>query len=173
MINKENISGLLIAPLVIFIILAMSVDVSSAGEGGEIKAPESIGNFDIKIEQIPLTKPIDTLNIKITVTDKKTQEKIIGADVIMKVMLNNGSSQAISLIETDSGIYTTALKREHSEFWGSDKITIDVEKEGKKASIRSDAPFIGMEPWLYAIFCLISAYLFGYGASRIFGSIKH
>jgi hypothetical protein len=172
MINKGNISGLLILLQVIFIILAGSV-VVSAGEGGEVKAPESVGDFDIKIEQIPLTKPIDSVDISVTIIDKETKEKVSGAAVTMNITLDDGSSEVMPLYETNPGTYTVALKREHPEFWGSDKITITAEKEGKQASIRSVAPFIGIEPWQYAIFCLISAYLFGYGASRMFGSIKH
>ena len=172
MINKKNIPGLLIALQVIFIILAMSV-VVSAGDGGEVKAPERAGDFDIKIDQMPLTKPIDSVDISITVIDKETKEKVSGAAVTMNITLNDGSSEVMPLSETDPGTYTVVLKREHSEFWGSDRITITAEKEEKQASIHAVAPFIGIEPWQYAIFCLLSAYLFGYGASRIFGSIKH
>lgn len=169
MINKiKIISGLLVLVAVMF---CMASAVSA--EGGGSKAPASVGDFDIKIEQIPLTKPKDTTDIKIVISDKQTKEKITRAEVVMNVTLNNGSSKIMSLTETEPGTYTATLERKHQEFWGSDKITITVEKEGKSADIRAVAPFIGIEPWQYAFICLLSAYVFGYGASRIFGSIKH
>ena len=169
--NNQNISRLLIA--IIIISLPFMVVVVSASGGGGAKAPKSVGDFDIKIEQIPLTKPIDSVDIKIVVTDKETKEKVNGATVSMDIALANGSSLVMSLTETEQGTYTATLNREHSEFWGTDKLSITVEREGKEANILAAAPFIGIEPWQYALLCLLSAYLFGYMASGIFGSVKH
>ena len=172
--SNQNISGLLIARLLIaIIIISLFMVAVSAEGGGGTKDPKCVGDFDIKIEQIPLTKPIDSVDIKIVVTDKETKEKVNGATVSMDITLTNGSSLVMPLTETEEGTYTATLNPEHSEFWGTDKLSINVEKEGKEANILAVASFIGIEPWQYAVLCLFSAYLFGYVASGIFGSIKH
>ncbi len=160
--------------LVMVAVLCLFSGFACAGGGEEVEIPESVGDFDVMIDQIPLTKPTANVDIRVVVSERDgAKERVSNASVSMEVSLNDGSTLVMLLNESDVGEYTGTLVRNHSDFWGSDKLSIDVEKDGRKANIRALAPYIRTDPWMYAIFCLISAYLFGYGASIIFGSSKH